>query len=263
MRDIDRLDVLSEPQRIQKLLAERGFGSRRQIEMLIACGQVMVNGCTASLGDKATTYDTILIRRKQAVLPREIASCALLCHKPCGVLVTRKDRQKRPTVFSMLPQPPQGRWVAVGRLDYNTSGLLVICNDGQLASRMMHPSYRLEREYSLCVHGRVTERILQNLRKGVSLDGRNARFDRVEAVGKPGNTNRWFRVLLHEGRNREVRRLWQSQGMTVNCLERVRFCFLRLDIPRGSWRCLTRHELSRLYRRVNLPLPLLYTPDKT
>ncbi len=250
-----RSEVFLEPERIQKLLAGHGLGSRREIELLIAEGRVQVNGHTVRLGDKATSVDEILIDQKRVSVRRQIISCALLYHKPCSMLVTRKDPRKRPTVFSMLPKPLQGRWVAVGRLDCNTSGLLIVCNDGELVARMMHPSYRLEREYRVRVYGHVTKRILHNLREGVLLGGRYAKFDMVEpcTATEVHGVNRWFRVVLSEGRNREVRRLWQSQGMEVSRLERTRFCFLRLDTSLGTWRWLTADELTRLYQRVNLP----------
>ena len=239
------------PERIQKLLARQGLGSRRQIEELIRDGVIKVNGDIARIGDKASVEDTICIRGQPISLLTEIQPAALVCNKPCGFLVTRNDNRGRRTVFSLFPEPKAGRWISVGRLDINTSGLLIVCNVGELANRLMHPSYQIEREYQVRVSGRADYQVLENLHRGVMLDKRLAKFKLVE-LHKSEGVNSWYRVVLCEGRNREVRRLWQSQGFIVDRLERVRFGPIRLDVPSGDWRSLRPEELQYLYKSVNL-----------
>lgn len=215
---------LPDGERLQKVLAHAGLGSRRQIEQWIREGRIQLNRQPAKLGDRWHRGDLVQFGRKVVQLERRLAmpERLLLYHKPVGEVVTRRDPQGRPTVFQQLPRLPKGRWIAIGRLDINTEGLLLFTNQGELANRMMHPSQELEREYAVRIFGRVSDEILQMLTRGVELDDGTARFDAIEAVGGEG-ANTWFKVLLREGRNRIVRRLWESQGVTVSRLIRVRY----------------------------------------
>lgn len=247
------------PQRIQKLLSAQGLGSRRTIEQWITEGKIEVNGHLAKLGDRASLSDTILLNKQQVELSKLIKPCALIYHKPCGEMVTHKDEQDRVTVFDAIPKPQQGRWVSVGRLDFNTSGLLIFCNDGELAKRMMHPTWNFPREYRVRVKGKVDKDMCDRLLSGVSIGNIEAKFSSIEYC--PDNTshgvNRWFKVVLHEGRNREVRRLWESQGVEVSGLHRERFGNWTLNgIELRKWRWLLEEELKVLYARVELPYPL-------
>lgn len=227
-------------ERLQKLLAAAGLGSRREIETWIEAGRVSVNGKTAKLGERAGPGDRVAVDGKQVAVSEEKAARVLLYHKPVGELVTRSDPGGRPTVFSSLPP---GRWVAVGRLDINSSGLLLFTDSGELANRLMHPRYEVEREYDVRVQGFLKQEDLDRLIRGVTLDDGLAAFERIQARGttasgsKPG-TNRWYRVMLKEGRNREVRRLFEAVGARVSRLVRVRYGPVELpeDLLAGRWR---------------------------
>ena len=223
-------------ERLQKLLAAAGLGSRRAIETWIEAGRVRVNGQLARLGDRATPADAILLDGKPVRLATAAQPRVLLYHKPVGELVTRDDPQGRPTVFSRLPP---GRWIAVGRLDLNSSGLLLLTDSGELANRLMHPRYEIERQYEARVQGMRRED-LERLRSGVDLDDGPAAFSRIEPIEERAATgvNRWYRVCLREGRNREVRRLFEAVGARVSRLVRVRYGPLELprDLPPGQWR---------------------------
>jgi 23S rRNA pseudouridine2605 synthase len=222
-------------ERIQKLLAAAGLGSRREIEHWIAAGRVSVAGQVARLGDRTRPGDEIAVDGKRVELPGKDAARVLIHHKPVGELVTRSDPEGRPTVFSRLPP---GRWVAVGRLDINTSGLLLLTDSGELANRLMHPRYEVEREYRARVHGRLDEATLERLRRGIPLEDGHAAFDRIERTGEAQGSNRWYRVILREGRNREVRRLFEAVGARVSRLVRVRYGPVTLpgDLAPGRWR---------------------------
>ena len=214
------------------MLAAAGLGSRREIEGWIEAGRVTLNGRRAKLGDRATSSDSVAVDGKVVTLSAASAARVLLYHKPVGEMVTRHDPQGRPTVFSRLPP---GRWVAVGRLDLNSSGLLLFTDSGELANRLMHPRYELEREYSARVQGTPD---LEKLRHGVHLDDGVAAFTSIRQEREATGTNRWYRVVLKEGRNREVRRLFEAVGARVNRLVRVRYgpVALPADLPPGSWR---------------------------
>jgi 23S rRNA pseudouridine2605 synthase len=226
-------------ERLQKLLAAAGLGSRRQIEGWIAAGRVTVNGVTATLGQSAEPGDRISVDGQPVTEPPAQQREVLVYHKPAGEVTTRFDPQRRPTVFDRLPPPRGGRWVVVGRLDTNTTGLLLFTNDGELAHRLMHPSAMIEREYVVRVRGQPTEEALQRLRAGLMLEDGPARFDRIEAQGQSAG-HAWYRVTLHEGRNREVRRLWSAAGYEVSRLCRVRYGAVTLpqDLRPGSFRAL-------------------------
>jgi 23S rRNA pseudouridine2605 synthase len=230
--------------RLQKLLAAAGLGSRRGIEQWIRDGRVTIAGRVAQLGDRAAPGDEVCLDgRKLDLNPEQLTSRELLLyHKPVGEVTTRSDPQGRPTVFERLPQPRNGRWITVGRLDVNTSGLLLFTTDGELAHRLMHPSSEIEREYLVRVRGRPQPGLIRQLLEGVQLDDGPARFDRVSqeiADGEPSDgINTTFRVILHEGRNREVRRLWQAVGLEVSRLLRVRYGPIELprDLRPGTTR---------------------------
>jgi 23S rRNA pseudouridine2605 synthase len=223
----------AEPQRLQKLLAAAGLGSRREIEGWIAAGRLTVNGNPATLGTKAALGDAIALDGKRVQLVAPSPARVLVYHKPVGELVTRSDPEGRPTVFSRLPP---GRWVAVGRLDINSSGLLLFTDSGELANRLMHPRYGMEREYLARVQGAVD---IEKLRRGVHLEDGIAAFDRIEALNpEASGANRWYRVMLREGRKREVRRLFAAVGARVSRLRRVRYGPVELpaDLLPGQWR---------------------------
>lgn len=222
---------------MQKLLAAAGLGSRRQIEEWISAGRVTVNGQVAVLGAKAGPNDKVRVDGRVVQLAAKATPRVLLYHKPVGEMVTRSDPEGRPTVFSRLPP---GRWVNVGRLDLNSSGLLLFTDDGELANRLMHPRYEIEREYRARVRGLVSPESIQRLLDGMPLDGVPAAFDQVTLERKGEGRNHWYRVVLREGRNREVRRLFEAVGHAVSSLVRVRYGPVRLpeDLAPGRWRAL-------------------------
>ena len=227
-----------QAERLQKLLAAAGYGSRRQIEAWIAAGRVSLNGAPARLGDRAGTGDRIELDGKPLALkPAGARPRVLLYHKPDGEMVTRSDPGGRPTVFARLPPIPGGKWVAVGRLDINTAGLLLVTDSGELANRLMHPRYEVEREYAVRVLGALSPENRTKLLSGVRLDDGIGRFDRLEPSGAAEGANRWYRVVLREGRNREVRRLFEAVGCKVSRLLRVRYGPVELprDLRPGRW----------------------------
>jgi 23S rRNA pseudouridine2605 synthase len=212
-------------ERLQKALAQIGLGSRRQIEEWIRQGRITVNGLPAELGVKVGTRDRIQVDGKPVRLHQKSARAigrVILYHKPVGELTTRSDPERRPTVFQKLPDLADARWIAVGRLDLNTSGLLLLTTDGELANALMHPSREIEREYAVRVFGQVGDHQLKQLKKGVELEDGPARFQRIKDVGGSGQ-NHWYHVVIREGRNREVRRLWERVGLKVSRLMRIRF----------------------------------------
>ncbi|QUJ66369.1 23S rRNA pseudouridine(2605) synthase RluB [Photobacterium sp. GJ3] len=244
-------------EKLQKVLARSGQGSRREVEMMIQEGRVSIDGRKAQLGDRLENLD-VLIRidghKVDLVKPSEEVCRVLAYNKPEGELCTRHDPEGRRTVFDRLPRLKEGRWVSVGRLDANTSGLLLFTTDGELANRLMHPSRSVEREYMVRVFGEVTEKMVRNLVNGVELEDGMARFEDVVYAGGEG-MNHTFYVVITEGRNREVRRLWDSQGVTVSRLKRVRYgdIFLTKDLPRGGWMELELQEVNYLREVVELP----------
>lgn len=231
------------------MLAAAGFGSRREIEGWISAGRVSVNGRVARLGERIGAADRVALDRRPLRLERAATERqrVILYHKPEGELTTRKDPEGRPTVFEALPRLRRSRWISIGRLDFNTSGLLLFTNDGELANRLMHPSRGIEREYAVRVLGKITEQQLSALTGGVRLDDGMAKFDALHDAGGEG-ANHWYHVLLREGRKREVRRLWEAVGVTVSRLIRVRYGAIALprQLPRGAWRDATDDELQAL-----------------
>lgn len=241
-------------ERIQKYLANQGAGSRRQIDALLQQGRISVNGKTAKPGDQIDGREKVAIDGKLLRLHRHVAKPKILMyHKPTGQVCTRADPEGREHVFQHLPRLQQGRWVSIGRLDLNTSGLLLFTNDGELANRLMHPSYEIEREYAVRVHGAVSAEMLQQLRDGVALDDGPAHFDEILDSGGSGS-NHWYHVILKEGRNREVRRLWEAVGVEVSRLVRVRYDEFRLPkwLKPGKSRMLDEEVVRKVYRRLGL-----------
>ena len=242
-------------ERIQKLLAAAGIASRREAERMIEAGRVSVNGDVIKLGDKAELTDTVRVDGKIIHLDRrpEVKHRVLAYHKPEGEICTRSDPEGRPTIFDHLPRLRSGRWIAVGRLDINTSGLILLTTDGELANRLMHPANEIEREYAVRVLGEVDSEMIQRLKNGVELEDGPAHFDEIVDAGGDG-ANHWYHVILHEGRNREVRRLWESQGVKVSRLMRVRFG--PIVLPRGQkpgrWEDLPEDMVNDLRRSVGL-----------
>ena len=241
-------------ERIQKFLAGQGAGSRRQIDSLLQQGRISVNGKPARPGDRISGREKIAIDGKLLRLHRHLSRPRLMMyHKPVGEVCSRADAEGRPDVFSQLPRLQQGRWVSIGRLDINTSGLLLFTNDGELANRLMHPSFEVEREYAVRVRGAISPEMLQRLRDGVELDDGPAHFDAIIDSGGSGS-NHWYHVILKEGRNREVRRLWESQGVEVSRLVRVRYEQFKLPkwLKPGKYRFFEDEAVRRLYQRLGL-----------
>jgi 23S rRNA pseudouridine2605 synthase len=242
-------------EKLQKVLARTGLGSRREMESWIEAGRVTVNGKVAKLGDRVDDRARLAVDGKPlGRAPAQETRC-ILYHKPTGEVCTRDDPQGRRTVFQRLPKLKSGRWISIGRLDYNTSGLLLFTTDGELANALMHPSANIEREYMVRVMGEVDDEMLQRLIEGVMLEDGVARFTDIQDGGGDG-INHWFYVVLMEGRNREVRRLWESQGLTVSRLKRVRYgeVFIPSKVKQGQWVELEPKDIRSLYRMADLPV---------
>ena len=243
-----------KPQRLQKLMATAGLGSRRAIERQIKISKVLINNKPAILGQTASEGDLIKFEdRAWKVVDVASPQRSLVYNKPLGEMTTRSDPQGRPTVFDRLPMIQGARWIAVGRLDLNTSGLLLMTTDGELAHAMMHPSNQVDREYACRIFGDVDAEKLANLRKGVMLDDGMAQFSDIQAAGGD-ESNTWYHVTLLEGRNREVRRLWASQDLMVSRLKRVRYgaVFLPKRLNMGDWSELTVKDHQILREDVKL-----------
>lgn len=248
--------------RLHKIMATAGLGSRRAIEKKIAGGAVRLNQAVVSPGVSAEPGDIVeMDGGRWRVVEKRARFRTLIYNKPEGEVSTRSDPEGRPTVFDRLPKLENQRWISVGRLDINTSGLLLLTTDGELANVMMHPSGGVDREYACRIRGEVSEAHLQNLRQGVELEDGMANFSDIQPGGGPGSgsgagsgSNRWFYVVLMEGRNREVRRLWESQGLQVSRLKRVRYgaAFLPKHMHVGRWREITPEEHQVLREDVGL-----------
>jgi 23S rRNA pseudouridine2605 synthase len=243
-----------KPERLQKIMASAGLGSRRALERQISNGEIRINGSVAKLGQTVATGDRINHDGKEwKVTGSSVTQRSLIYNKPTGEVTTRSDPQGRRTVFESLPRIEGARWIAVGRLDINTSGLLLMTTDGELAHAMMHPSNKVDREYACRIFGDVDEDKLARLIKGVMLDDGPARFSDIQSAGGEEG-NRWFHVTLLEGRNREVRRLWASQDLIVSRLKRVRYgaVFLPKRLRMGDWSKLTDKDHQVLREDVGL-----------
>lgn len=243
--------------KLQKVLANAGLGSRREMEKWIDQGRASVNGKIATLGDRVEPTDQVRVDGN--IINRQTSDTlcrVLMYNKPEGELCSRKDPEGRATVFDRLPNIQNGRWIAVGRLDINTSGLLLFTNDGELANRLMHPKHEVEREYAVRVFGEVTKDKLGKLKRGVELEDGLAKFTEIRPrPGDDESLNSWFNVTLSEGRNREVRRLWESQDLQVSRLIRVNYGGLELKkrLPQGAWVELELPDVNMLRQSVQLP----------
>ncbi|MEW5289222.1 23S rRNA pseudouridine(2605) synthase RluB [Erwinia papayae] len=245
-------------EKLQKVLARAGHGSRREIETMISAGRVSVDGKLATLGDRVESSKALKIRidgHLVSVAESTEEICRVLAYyKPEGELCTRNDPEGRPTVFDRLPKLRGARWIAVGRLDVNTCGLLLFTTDGELANRLMHPSREVEREYAVRVFGQVDDEKIKQLSRGVQLEDGPAAFKTLKFSGGEG-INQWYTVTLTEGRNREVRRLWESVGVQVSRLIRTRYGDIDLPkgLPRGGWTELDLPPTNYLRELVGLP----------
>ncbi len=242
-------------EKLQKVLARVGLGSRRYMEEVIAAGRVSVNGQVAQVGERIEPTDELRIdgRKVQFQIEDEIRRRVLIYYKPEGEICSRNDPESRPTVFENLPTIANDRWVMVGRLDINSTGLLLFTNDGELANRLMHPSNEIEREYAVRVMGEVTPQLKNNMLKGVVLDDGPAKFESFSEIGGEG-INRWFQVVVKEGRNREVRRIFESQGLKVSRLLRTRYgtVILPRELRTGRWMELDKTDIDNLAKAVEL-----------
>jgi len=258
--DLDGLDDDADDEdtvKLHKVLADVGMGSRRDMEDLIIQGRVSVNGLPAHIGQRIGPTDQVRIngkpvhRKIQTKPPRVI-----MYHKPAGEIVSQSDPEGRPTVFDRLPKPRQGRWIAVGRLDFNTEGLLLFTTSGELANRLMHPRYGVEREYAVRILGDLSQENMAQLKSGITLDDGQAKFLRLSMGGGEG-ANRWYHVALTEGRNREVRRMFEAVGHTVSRLIRTRYGIFLLPprLRRGKWEEIEAGGIYNLMKFAGLKMP--------
>lgn len=243
-------------EKLQKVLANLGLGSRRGLEKWISDGRVEVNGKIAKLGDRVTLEDHIFVDGKP-ITKKPQKHRYLLYNKPTEEICSRDDPEGRKTVFAKLPKLKNQRWVAVGRLDYMTMGLMLFTTDGGLANKLMHPSTEIDREYACRVLGNVTDQQLQNMKEGVLLEDGIAKFTDIQKGRDEEGANQWYYVVVMEGRNREVRRLWESQGITVSRLKRVRYgsFFIPSAVKAGQFRDLKPKDVKILYEMAGLPRP--------
>lgn len=241
-------------EKLQKVLARAGVGSRREMERWIEQGRVKVNDQIATLGDRVSDTDNIKVDNKFINQKRtQVQQRVIAYHKPVGEVCTRDDPEGRTTIFSNLPKLRNGRWISIGRLDLNTSGLLLLTTDGELANKLMHPSSEIEREYAVRILGEVSPDIIKQLITNVPLDDGDAHFSEVKVAGGQG-ANHWYHVVLKEGRNREVRRLWEHFGFAVSRLMRIRYGNVKLErrVRPCKSEDLTEKEMIELYQSVGL-----------
>ena len=257
-------DAAPQAERAQKLLARMGLGSRRQIEGWITAGRLTVEGRVLKLGESLRPGQAVFLDGAPLYTEtRKIVRRVFILNKPAGTVCTRRDPEQRPTVFELFPPALSRQLICVGRLDFNTAGLLIFTTDGELAHRLMHPSHGVSREYAVRVFGQPGESVLERLIEGVLVDGETLSFDEVEPQQSQGQ-NHWFTCRLHTGRNREVRRLWESQGLTVSRLIRVAFGPLALPrrLPAGRHAELLGDDLGKLYAAVGLEPPAPPAPTR-
>lgn len=241
-------------EKLQKVLARAGIGSRREMERWIEQGRVKVNDQVATIGDRVSDKDKIKVDNKFITQRRtQVQQRVIAYHKPVGEVCTRNDPEGRTTIFKNLPKLKSGRWISIGRLDLNTSGLLLLTTDGELANKLMHPSSEIEREYAVRILGEASPEIIKELKTNVSLDDGDAHFVDVKAAGGQG-ANHWYHVILKEGRNREVRRLWEYFGFAVSRLMRIRYGGIKLErrVRPSKSEDLTDKEMIALYQSVGL-----------
>lgn len=240
-------------EKLQKVLADRGLGSRRAMEKWITAGRVGINGRTATLGDRVEADDEVSLDGRKLERAPAIRARVLVLNKRAGVIVSRHDPERRTSVFDELPRLRTGRWISVGRLDIQTTGLLLLTNSGALANRLMHPSTGIDREYAVRVNGTLEPEAEAALRSGVTVGDRTESFSDIRYYNGSG-TNHWYHVVLMEGRNREVRDLFASQGRKVTRLKRVRYgpVILPAWLPRGGWEEMRVDEVAELQRIVGI-----------
>jgi len=242
-------------EKLQKVLARSGYGSRREMERWIEQGRFSINGEKAKLGDRVTRRDLVQLDSREIELVSEVDSPrrVLVYNKPVGEVSTRQDPEGRPTVYDHLPPLKNARWIAIGRLDINTSGLLIFTSDGELANKMMHPSANIDREYAVRVLGNIDDDMISRLKEGVLLEDGMAKFTDVQFFDGDG-ANKWYHCVVMEGRNREVRRLWESQGIKVSRLKRVRYgsVFMPSDVKIGTWKELDPKEVKAIAKQLEL-----------
>ncbi len=240
-------------EKLQKVLARAGFGSRREIESWIVQGRIKVNGSIAEIGARVDDADRIVVDGKKLSPQKKVRydRRVILYNKPEDEICTRKDPEGRPTVFDKLPPLRHGRWVSIGRLDINTSGLLLFTTDGELANKLTHPSSMVEREYAVRVMGEVTPNMLQAMHQGIIIENQFCRFSDIQYYAGEG-INQWYHVVIMEGRNREVRKLWESQGVKVSRLKRVRFgpIFIPSTVRKGDYQELSKSEVENLVKSI-------------
>ena len=250
-------------QKLQKVIAASGRGSRRQIENWIADGRVRVNGQVAHLGQRVSAKDEIIVDGAVVETATASAPQVLMLNKAAGLVCSRRDPEGRGTIFDQLPRLQDSRWVTVGRLDINTTGLLLVTNDGSLAHRMMHPSTGLDREYAVRVNKKLDDDEIAKLKAGVEIEGETMRFSDVRYYNG-SESNFWYHVALMDGRNREVRRLFDSAGCKVSRLKRVRYgpVILPSWLTVGHWSFMQTHDLKALYKMLGFAYPKR-APSKT
>ncbi|MAH72909.1 MAG: 23S rRNA pseudouridylate synthase B [Cellvibrionales bacterium TMED49] len=255
-------------EKIHKILATVGLGSRREAESWIVEGRVSVNGNIAKVGDRALPSDKIMLDGRVLSTNYQGYTRVLMYNKPEGEICSTVDGKGRATVYERLPRLSKGRWISVGRLDINTSGLLLFTDNGELANRLMHPRYEISRQYLVRVYGAVNQPMITRLMKGVVLDDGIGRFDTVKpnlnsrSDNEINSSNKWYRVTISEGRKREVRRLWQSQGVEVNRLKRIGFGPIELSsiVRKGEFMYLNEYQTKSLFGIVQLDA--IYHPEK-
>ena len=249
-------------EKLQKFLANRGYGSRRQIEQWISDGRVRLNNSVAKIGDRVSINDSIFLDNKK-VRSRELVETHIIVYnKPEGLVSTTKDTKGRPLVFDNLPPLKRGKWISVGRLDINTSGLMLFTTNGELANRLMHPRYSIDRKYLVRVYGKVEKKNIEALKKGILIGDEYSRFKSIEfkneVLKDQVRLNNWFQVTLGSGKNREVRSLWESQGFEVSRLKRISYGPVTLPsfVRPGNYTYLSEKEVAQLANLVNLNIAL-------
>ncbi len=249
-------------EKLQKFLANRGYGSRRQIEQWISDGRVRLNNSVAKIGDRVSINDSIFLDNKKVRSRDLLETHIIVYNKPEGLVSTTKDTRGRPLVFDNLPPLKRGKWISVGRLDINTSGLMLFTTNGELANRLMHPKYSIDRKYLVRVYGKVEKKNIEALKKGILIGDEYSRFKNIEykneVLKDQVRLNNWFQVTLGSGKNREVRSLWESQGFEVSRLKRISYgpVILPSFVRPGNYSYLSEKEVAQLANLVNLNIAL-------
>ncbi|MEC7455451.1 MAG: pseudouridine synthase [Pseudomonadota bacterium] len=249
-------------EKLQKFLANRGYGSRRQVEQWISDGRVRLNNSVAKIGDRVSINDSIFLDNKKVQSRELVETHIIVYNKPEGLVSTTKDTRGRPLVFDNLPPLKRGKWISVGRLDINTSGLMLFTSNGELANRLMHPKYSIDRKYLVRVYGKVEKKNIEALKKGILIGDEYSRFKNIEykneVLKDQVRLNNWFQVTLGSGKNREVRSLWESQGFEVSRLKRISYgpVILPSFVRPGNYSYLSEKEVAQLANLVNLNIAL-------